>query len=762
MPHLYYVNRWYTIYASIATLPILTVTHLALLYIPQFRHFNGHAGGGGQMKSQSTNGDEALDEAKRELSMITGNAPGTTSFRSPPNSIKRFLMSNLQWTLIVVDVILAMFLTGTVLWLGISEVAVENWHVVFGLIWCLGWCTVWFLDLIRVRDAFDWVAARRAKRASVANRASASKTSSIQQRHTPGQDAQSSKTQRDHYSRSHQNPISTLTKRSNRSSSSSSSSSDEDEEDSFSNNGTVMGMPPTSALVDASGSPANPQNVSASRRFLSGPDLHKSTPSDLHWTLWYFETIKLGIQERIFFFIPLFVTALFLSLGVTLFVERTCICIHPQQISTRITRMLQGVSCQPHKVCFNYLTLPEKPAEEMIVKFHASSVPLESAVYYDTVPRFGQVEAYQHMALCHWIDMRPYIKDEDRFIHSCDLTSLTPNTTYYFITTFVEQETSTRIVENREMKFKTQHNSPSEPVRFAVSGDRQSMSTISKAILHQATLQDISFFVLGGDLVYDNGMIHCYRRWDKFFREYEAYGNYNGYYIPLLASIGNHEGLFWQFGVTPLEALNYVQMISHKVGDTGLDRKLNHIHLLGQHSTLTILDSGIVQTHQSQVAWMDNMWSTKYANTNKLVAYHAPMYPSSRDFDYIWGSTGRKYWEPLFDKYNVTVGFEHHDHLFKRTKMLSTEGQIVEKGGTIYLGDGSMGISRPDPVDIPVPHFLAKRGSRFHFWLVDIARDWGTYRAIDHYGETFDILNMEKNANGEWKSVENVLTEEER
>jgi hypothetical protein len=31
---------------------------------------------------------------------------------------------------------------------------------------------------------------------------------------------------------------------------------------------------------------------------------------------------------------------------------------------------------------------------------------------------------------------------------------------------------------------------------------------------------------------------------------------------------------------------------------------------------------------------------------------------------------GRTVWLPIFDKHHLTTAFEHHDHVFKRTKLL--------------------------------------------------------------------------------------------
>lgn len=51
-----------------------------------------------------------------------------------------------------------------------------------------------------------------------------------------------------------------------------------------------------------------------------------------------------------------------------------------------------------------------------------------------------------------------------------------------------------------------------------------------------------AFLLIGGDIVYDNGFPSCFRRWDRFFIEYDKYcKKTDGSMIPLLTAIGNHE-----------------------------------------------------------------------------------------------------------------------------------------------------------------------------------------------------------------------------
>jgi hypothetical protein len=71
----------------------------------------------------------------------------------------------------------------------------------------------------------------------------------------------------------------------------------------------------------------------------------------------------------------------------------------------------------------------------------------------------------------------------------------------------------------------------------------------------------------------------------------------------------------------------------------------------------------------------------------------------------------RECWAPLFEKHNVDVVLEHHDHTFKRTHPI--KGGLVDKNGVTYLGDGSWGKLRAprSPEERP---YLAAVSEAYH------------------------------------------------
>ena len=107
-----------------------------------------------------------------------------------------------------------------------------------------------------------------------------------------------------------------------------------------------------------------------------------------------------------------------------------------------------------------------------------------------------------------------------------------------------------------------------------------------------------------------------------------------------------------------------------------------------------------------QSEWIEKTLSESKAKI-KMAQYHGPLYTACKQnspFDQLAMDYGFKYWVPLFDKYNMTIIFENHTHAFKRSKKIKY-GKVDDEG-TIYLGEGSWGVTqspgdcRPDNVEL--------------------------------------------------------------
>jgi hypothetical protein len=134
-----------------------------------------------------------------------------------------------------------------------------------------------------------------------------------------------------------------------------------------------------------------------------------------------------------------------------------------------------------------------------------------------------------------------------------------------------------------------------------------------------------------------------------------------------------------------------------------------------------------------------------------LVINHVPAYPSFRNpaaSDNGKEGTGegnRKHWVPLFQKYRVPVVLEHHDHTFKRTKLLIDGAENAN--GVLYLGDGSWGRLRtpkkPEELD-----YLAVTSKDYHLTLHRIQGEERFHLAMDEFGRVMDVARTAQRKKG--------------
>jgi len=73
----------------------------------------------------------------------------------------------------------------------------------------------------------------------------------------------------------------------------------------------------------------------------------------------------------------------------------------------------------------------------------------------------------------------------------------------------------------------------------------------------------------------------------------------------------------------------------------------------------------------TQAEWLEGQLKELSENPSirwKTALYHVPMWPSVRSESDSAVTATRAAWSPIFDKYQLHIGFENHDHSYKRTK----------------------------------------------------------------------------------------------
>lgn len=375
-----------------------------------------------------------------------------------------------------------------------------------------------------------------------------------------------------------------------------------------------------------------------------------------------------------------------------------------------------------------YLTYSDDPASTIDVNLCIKEKTTDVTVFFDTVSQGGDKDAYAHKAEAVYYQTPLEIYDR-RSLYMAALKDLVPGTTYYFIAG------DPKYGYTQEWSFKTLPGG-NAPLRFIDGGD-MNIGLRTRKLLKWAGQQEPDFVVVGGDIPYANGLLAEYDDWIQWFANWDAFMNgYTGRMIPIVTAVGNHEVNRYESEDLLLRSPMYLSFFGRQ-GDTTY-----HARQFSDDMVFFLLDSGHLLPHDgAQAAWLEQEMA-KYQNVKyKLAAYHVPLYPTHRPYEGEGSANGRNHWGPIFDKYGLTVGFEHHDHVFKRSKPLKNI-QVVEAGqGTIYVGDGTFGVD-PRKIDPEPRWYNEKEGSIAHFWVVDVKPDSLDLKAIDEDGALVDEFTL--------------------
>jgi hypothetical protein len=319
--------------------------------------------------------------------------------------------------------------------------------------------------------------------------------------------------------------------------------------------------------------------------------------------------------------------------------------------------------------------------------------------------------------------VRPY-PASDLKVFRTELVGLVPGTDYQFK---IGKQSPT-------YRFRTMPAKANDTIHFISGGDcGVNAHTVGNNI--QAARQDPMFTVIGGDLGYDNGK--SVETSLAFLRNYSKHMvGRDGRLIPLIACIGNHE-VDGGYNKPRAKAPFFYALFD------GLYRDTSYATLdFGEYLSLVLLDTGhTTPIAGQQTAWLEKALKERADCPHVMAVNHVPAYPSAREMEGEKGKAGtgahtRMPWVPLFDKYRVPVVLEHHDHTFKRSKMLLDGSE--DANGVLYLGDGSWGRLRAPrkPERLPC---IAVSSQDYHLSLHRIQGEERFHLALGESGRVMDI-----------------------
>lgn len=335
--------------------------------------------------------------------------------------------------------------------------------------------------------------------------------------------------------------------------------------------------------------------------------------------------------------------------------------------------------------------------------------------------------AYATLENPMWLTAKTLLKpypNTDLLVHRCELTGLKPGTEYQF------QIGQT----DPKFRFRTMPAKATDTLQFVSGGDcGVDQHAIGTNIL--AAKQEPYFALIAGDLAYDNGKSP--ETFTQFLRNYRAHMvDPKGRLIPLVSCIGNHE----VDGGYKTKRINSPQYLS--VFDGLFSEKTFGVLDIGDYLSLVLLDTDHIEPIAGeQTEWLAKTLVERQSRPHLIVANHVPAYPSYRapqgaNDKLGTGEGQRKHWSPLFERYNVDVVLEHHDHTFKRTHPL-TNG-LRDKNGVIYLGDGSWGKLRIPKTPEERP-YLAAVSPAYHMTLHRLEGEQRFHIAMEEGGKVADV-----------------------
>lgn len=319
---------------------------------------------------------------------------------------------------------------------------------------------------------------------------------------------------------------------------------------------------------------------------------------------------------------------------------------------------------------------------------------------------------------------RQIVNDGAIQLHRARLTGLEPATSYVFGVSADggESWSGTR-------RFHTAGDPGSEPWQFVYLGDPQNGLDEWGDLIRQAyeRFPDIRFWMIAGDLI-DKGTERD--NWDQFFEEGSSVFDRSA----VVPAIGNHDS----HGGHPTIYLNHFALPDN--GSEHLDPGRTY-HLTYQDMLIVVMDSNYdLIEPETQTEWLDRVLGTSDARW-KVVIYHHPFYASRPGRD---NQPLRDAWGPIFDRHNVDIAFQGHDHAYMRTVPMRGH-RPAEPGehGTIYL----VAVSGTKMYEQELRDFVAfgtTNERTYQIIEMDSAAGTLSYRAINADGETIDAFDLQK------------------
>ena len=367
------------------------------------------------------------------------------------------------------------------------------------------------------------------------------------------------------------------------------------------------------------------------------------------------------------------------------------------------------------------LTWSEDPRTTQTIQWRTGATVNRGYVAFERKARFertGSLDRNRVRARTEQLTDRHLLNDPVVHRHTAVLRGLQPGTSYLYSVGNGQGMDWTKPVEF------TTAPATAAPFSFIYLGDAQNGLDQWGPLLRGAfrAHPHVAFCILAGDLVNAGS---ARDEWESFF--------HNGRGVvdrrPLMPVIGNHDCR----GGGPTLYLDQFELPRNGPFLVEAER----VYTFEYSNALFLqLDSNLSPGRQT--AWLERELSRSKALW-KFVVYHHPASASASARDNL---DVRETWTPLFDRYQVDMALQGHDHAYLRTYPLRG-GQRVDNpaSGTTYVVSYSGTKAYPQDA-----HAYAQIGFTNvpTYQVLDVAGRRLTYRAFDQSGRVRDELLIEK------------------
>lgn len=392
-----------------------------------------------------------------------------------------------------------------------------------------------------------------------------------------------------------------------------------------------------------------------------------------------------------------------------------------------------------------YLTWVEDPTTSMTIQWHtvknvAGNTPNQEVKYREE----GKTTWSTVTGVVKDVPASNTLRDGGRKVHWTFINGLNPDTGYQFMFSGDRK--------GNIYKFKTMPAELNRPIKITFASDPHEGVTHENSPFHGEGIEKIckemaklnpDIIIGGGDYTYDDGVIkNGHTEWwvsilQRFNRNFI---NSEGYLIPFLTTVGNHDTSQEQTGTygvgnAPLYSTVYAFPITQNYLYGSLE--------FGNYLQLLSLDTD----HGNPIAQCTDWLTNKIDGTKKHVIpfFHRPFY-EYRGVRKATYDDAINQWMPLFQNAGVKIALNGHLHNYYRTKPIQDGNVVTGEEGIVYCGNGAWGLKRlSNGFKEPVPEYIAKQAwadydseNVHHFYFMTLDNDKIKVEAINREGVKFD------------------------